>query len=256
LVGVPRSAEVQESTRRTAESESEVLYGEKRPGQSGTIVRKGNFWHIRYLHDTPNGRIRKSVPVGRCDELTKPQARRLGDTYLHEIGVNTPQCLERAMAAPTFDAALQKWREACLVGFKPSGKQPTGYCVNKHIVPKFSGMLLEEVSKQAVQVWIHELNTSGLEPKTVRNIVKMLKSILNWNEVGTRDWKLRLPELPDDEQRWFTPDEVMNLIEAADKFPKRRHNTQSCFAWLMRAGCVRGNYLACMFRTSISMPER
>jgi integrase len=82
-------------------------------------------------------------------------------------------------------------------------------------------MLLEEVSKQAVQVWIHELNASGLEPKTVRNIVKMLKSILNWNDVGTRDWKLRLPELPD-EQRWFTPDEVVKLIEAADKFPKRR----------------------------------
>jgi hypothetical protein len=87
----------------------------KRSGQSGTIVRKGNYWHIRYLSDTPNGRIRKSVPVGRCDEITKTQARRLGDQYIHELGINTPQHLAQALAAPTFDIALQKWRDACLI---------------------------------------------------------------------------------------------------------------------------------------------
>ena len=78
----------------------------KRSGQPGCIERKGNYWHLRYLADTSNGRKRKSIPVGRCNEITKTQARRFGDAYLHEIGVNTPQHLERAMAAPTFDTAL------------------------------------------------------------------------------------------------------------------------------------------------------
>jgi integrase len=121
-----------------------------------------------------------------------------------------------ASAAPTFGAALQKWREACLVGFKPSGKQSATYVVRKHVEPKFKGLMLEQVDKQAVQVWINELTASGLKPKTVSNIVKMLKSILNWSDVGTRDWKLRLPEIPEEEQRWFTAAEVEKIIMAAE----------------------------------------
>jgi len=165
------------------------------------------------LHDTPKGRIRKSVPVGRCDELTKTQARRLGDNYLHEIGVNTPQYLARAMAAPTFDAALQKWREACLVGFKRSGQHLSKCVVNKHIEPKFYSVLLEKVDKQAVQSRVNDMKESGsFEAKSIGSVVKVLKSILNWNEIGTRDWRLRLPEIPDEEQRWFTEEEVETII--------------------------------------------
>jgi hypothetical protein len=40
-----------------------------------------------------------------------------------------------------------------------------GYSVNKHIVPRFEGMLLEQMDKQALQVWINELSVSGLKPK-------------------------------------------------------------------------------------------
>jgi integrase len=54
------------------------------------------------------------------------------------------------------------------------------------------------------------------KPKTVSNIVKLLKSVLNWSDVGTRDWRLRLPQIPEIEQRWFTADEVEKIIEAAE----------------------------------------
>lgn len=187
----------------------------KRSGQSGTVVCKGNWWHLRYLEDTPNGRIRKSVPIGRVDVMTKTQARRLAKKHLDEIGVNTPQHLERAINVSTFDTALQKWETGLLPGFKPSGQQSSKCIIKKHIKPKFGGMLLEQVDKQAVQVWINELSASGLKPKTVSNVAKLLKSVLNWNDVSTRDWRLRLPQIPDIEQRWFTPEEVEKIIEAA-----------------------------------------
>src|SRR6516165_5140138 len=77
-------------------------------------------------------------------------------------------------------------------------------------------MLLEQVDKQAVQVWINELSASGLKPKTVSNVVKLLKSVLNWSDVGTRDWRLRLPQIPEIEQRWFTAEEVERIIEATE----------------------------------------
>ena len=188
----------------------------KRSGQAGTVVRKGRKWHFRYLKDTPEGRIRKSVPLGDVDKLTKTQAKRLGTELLHKQGINTPDHLEQAIAVPTFDSALAKWKEARLQCFKPSGKTTTDYTVGKHIAPRFKGLLLEQVNKQAVQCWINDLVASGLAPKTVSNIVKILKSILSWNDVLTTGWKLRLPVIPEDEQRWFTEEEVVRIIREAE----------------------------------------
>jgi integrase len=187
----------------------------KRSGQAGTVVRKGKKWHLRYLHDTPEGRIRKSVPLGDVDTLTKTQAKRLGAEWLHDHGVNTPEHVEQATAVPTFDSALAKWKEARLQCFKPSGKSTAEYTVGKHISPHFTGLLLEQVDKQAVQCWVNDLAASGLAPKTVSNIAKILKSILSWNDVVTSGWKLRLPVIPEDEQRWFTEEEAVRIIRAA-----------------------------------------
>jgi integrase len=58
--------------------------------------------------------------------------------------------------------------------------------------------------------------SGSLEAKSTSSVVKVLKSILNWNEIGTRDWRLRLPEIPDEEQRWFTEEEVETIIGAAE----------------------------------------
>jgi len=102
-------------------------------------------------------------------------------------------------------------------------------------------MLLEQVDKQAVQIWINDLTASGLAPKTVSNIVKLLKSILSWSDVGTRDWRLRLPEIPEDEQRWFTEEEVEKIIEAAKG--QYRVLFRLAYATGMRAGELFGLYV-------------
>lgn len=103
---------------------------------------------------------------GRSPNFAAPYEL-LGAQWLHERGINTPLHLEQAAAAvvPTFDSALAKWKDARLVGFKPSGKSSSEYVVNKHIAPHFKDMLLEQVDKQAVQVWANNLSASGLAPK-------------------------------------------------------------------------------------------
>jgi integrase len=185
----------------------------KRSGQAGTVVRKGRKWHLRYLQDTPEGRIRKSVPLGDVDELTKTE--RLGAEWLHDQGINKPEHIQQGTAVPTFDSALAKWTEARLQCFKPSGKATSKYTIGRHIAPRFKGLLLEQVDKQAVQCWVNDLAASGLAPKTVSNIVKTLKSILSWSDVLTSGWKVRLPIIPEDEQRWFTEEEAERIIIAA-----------------------------------------
>ena len=53
-----------------------------------------------------------------------------------------------------------------------------------------------------------------LSPKTIRNIVGVLKQILG--EKVWREWKLRFPEAAIKEQRCFSPDEMRQIIEGVN----------------------------------------
>jgi integrase len=55
-----------------------------------------------------------------------------------------------------------------------------------------------------------------ISPKTVRNIVAVLKLILG--ERVWRDWKLTFPEQqdPEKEQRYFTQAEMIQIVNAAE----------------------------------------
>ena len=46
----------------------------RRYGQSGYVVKKGNSWHGRFYVDLQDRRKRMSVPLGKIDKLTKPEA--------------------------------------------------------------------------------------------------------------------------------------------------------------------------------------
>jgi integrase len=66
------------------------------------------------------------------------------------------------------------------------------------------------------------------------SIVKILKSILSWSDVVTSGWKLRLPIIPEDEQRWFTEEEAERIIHAAEG--QYRVLFRVAYATGMRAG--------------------
>lgn len=52
-----------------------------------------------------------------------------------------------------------------------------------------------------------------LSPKTIRNVVGVLKLIVG--EKMWREWRLWLPEIPVKEQRYFSPNEMRQIINAA-----------------------------------------
>jgi integrase len=159
--------------------------------------------------------VRKSAILGHVRELTKTQARRCGTEYIFKNAINSPHTLMESIAPTVFRQAAELWLEMKVPSMKPSSRNSTRYSVNKHIVPKFGRMNLNQVNKFAAQRWINELVAGKkLAPKTIRNLVKLLKLILAWNEIPT-SWRLALPEIPPLEQRWFTQKEVVLLVEAA-----------------------------------------
>ena len=58
------------------------------------------------------------------------------------------------------------------------------------------------------------MNRTDLAPKSIRNILGVLKLVLGKNH--WRDWNLALPEVPDREQRYFTVDEMKQIVDASE----------------------------------------
>ena len=74
-------------------------------------------------------------------------------------------------------------------------------------------MSIADISERKVQEWITGLQKQGtLAPKTIHNMWKILKLVMG---KASREWRVRLPEVPETEQRYFTPEEVGKIIGAA-----------------------------------------
>lgn len=187
----------------------------RRYGQSGYVVRKGNMWHGRYYVDVQDRRKRVSVPLGPIDQFTKPQAKRKLRDLLEQSGVNTEAHLLQAIGmSQTFSQEAAWWRQNKLSLLKPSCREAMGSHIDKYLLPRFGDLPIDAVDERRVQGFIADLNRTELAPKSIRNIIGVLKLILGKSR--WRDWKLVLPEIPQREQRCFTEDEMRKIINSLE----------------------------------------
>ena len=210
----------------------------RRSGQKGSVVRKGAMWHVRYYVDIPNRdeRQRKSAPVGPCTgpkKLTKSEAQRKGTEIITALGVNTEEHLQRALDPTplTFKQRVEWCREnrSAWTEGKPGPVRTMESQLEKHILPWFGEMPLQEVDDNAVQEFITHLkrtmferrNKKGdvikryrLSRKTILNIVGVVKLILGKKVWGL--WELDLGKRVKPVQRYFTDEQITKIIEAAE----------------------------------------
>jgi len=183
----------------------------RRYGQSGCLVKKGNNWHGRFYVDLQDRRKRMSVPLGPIGELTKPEAKRKLRELIGQLGVNTEAHLLKATnVSRTFEQESAWWRQNKLSLFKPSCQETMGSHIDKYLLPRFSELSIDAVDERRVQEFTADLNRTELAPKSIRNIIGVLKLILGKSR--WRDWNLVLPEVPEREQRYFTEDEMRKII--------------------------------------------
>jgi integrase len=194
----------------------------KRSGQSGQVFLRNGRWVGRFYIDVPGqtNRVRKAVVLGMKGEITKPEAKLKLKMMLSDEGVNTPEHLERALKPPTtFDEIADLWESKRLPQLKESSQYFAPKLIAKHLRPFFGEMALETIRTANVNDWIAGLQGRGLEPKTIHNMWKMFRAIMNWhaqqNDEPRRAWYPTLPAIPEDEQRWFTQEEVRRIVEAA-----------------------------------------
>jgi Phage integrase, N-terminal SAM-like domain len=162
-----------------------------RSGQSGTVVRKGQMWHGRYYVDIPGEetRHRASVPLGSIHAMKKTEARRKLRALLEEMGLNRNSHLERTEAgARTFRSEAAWWKENRLPIFKPSCQETMGSHLDKYLLPRFGSLPIAAIDERRVQEFIADLSrveytwpngvSRKLSPKSIRNVVGVLKQVL------------------------------------------------------------------------------
>lgn len=194
----------------------------KRSGQSGSVRLVGCKWYGRYWRDVPGNEKREHAHVilGEKSSMTKPEARRKLMEIIEAEGVNKLQHLDRALKpAVTFSSIADAWEAKRLPLLHTSSQFITPSRLRNHVRPFFGNMAIEEIRTGTVNDWIRSLNAKGLEPKTIHNLWKDFRAIVNWHRKQMDEpkvtWYPDLPALPDDEQRWFTQAEIKQIVDAA-----------------------------------------
>jgi integrase len=197
-------------------------YMSKRSGQTGQLFLRNERWIGRFYVDVAGqtSRVRKAVVLGMKNEITKTQAKLKLKTMLSDEGVNTPEHLERSLKPATvFNGVADLWESKRLPQLKESSKYSVPKLLAKHLRSFFGHLALEEIKTGNVNDWIAEMRSKGLEPKTIHNMWKLFRAIMNWhaqqNDEPKRVWYPTLPTIPEEEQRWFTSHEVRRIVEAA-----------------------------------------
>jgi integrase len=156
--------------------------------------------------------------------MNKTQAKRKLRTELQEMGLNDEAHLERTnTVVKTFNEEAAWWRTNHLSILKASSQETMGSHIDKYLLPRFGKMPVSAVDERRVQEFIADLipmehvwpsgKSRRISAKTIHNIVGVLKSIMG--KKATRDWNLRLPEIPERDQRYLTPEEMRQVVNAA-----------------------------------------
>jgi integrase len=188
--------------------------------QAGYVCAVGKQWYGRYRRDVPDQEKRDSpsVVLGPRKQMTKRDARQKLADIIEEEGLNKPTYLEiLAVPVKTFNDVVEAWKLQRLPQLKISTRASVPAQIAKHLTPFFGHLALETIKTGTVNQWIAGLD---LAPKSVHNQWKHFTSIMNWhsrqNDEPKRAWYPDLPDIPVVEQRWFTPDEIRQIIAVAD----------------------------------------
>jgi integrase len=165
--------------------------------------------------------------------MTKLAARQKLEEIIGKLGLNTPTFLERLESpAVTFRQVCDAWESKRLPQLALSTQNEAPGQLAMHLKPFFGAMPLETIKTGTVNDWIAGFGKLGLQPKTIHNKWKMFRGIMNWhtdqNDEPRRRWKPSLPPIPDVERRWYTPAEMLQIIDVSANYP----------AW----GQVKGQY--------------
>ena len=213
----------------------------RRSGQSGYLVRKGNWWHVRYYIDVSGrqDRARKSLPVcpiSGLGALSLPERRRRAKELIAASGADTEEHFKKVEAANlglAFQQQADRWLEESQNRKRNPVKAKTVCCwrsiLRKWLVPNLGSMPLAAVDNMAMKKLVSVLDKAGQSPNSIRNITNVVKLVVasaqndQGDKLFPRQWNHDFIDMPlivpdDMSTPTLTPEEVSGLVAEPGRY--------------------------------------
>ena len=140
--------------------------------------RKDKRWEGRYIKGyTPEGTIRYGYCYGQSYREVKEKTEEAkGFLLVRPDSDSTSKCHRN------FSCYCREWLQLNRSKVKESTYVKYSSVVEKHIVPKIGNYQVQMLSSVLIGQFEHELLEENLSPKTVRDILTILRSILKYTE--------------------------------------------------------------------------
>jgi integrase len=200
----------------------------RRRYQKGRVILRGKahpVWVGRWREDVIEAdgtikRVERSEILGTKRELpTKCLATRRLELELARI--NSPTY--RARRTATLAEFSEKWERLVLTQHKPSTVRAAQSHLRSHVLPQLGRLRLDQIGREQQQIFVSKLSETASR-KTVLNVLGTLSTMLQtakkWGYISelVHAGELALPDQgPQAEARFFTPDQVRQIIDLAEE---------------------------------------
>ena len=186
----------------------------KRRGQQGNVYQAHQHgrWNPRssaygrFWIDIPDGeRERRTVSLGLC--ATQWVARLRLREYIERAGISSKHIFHQIpIPGTTFRQQAEWWMESLSTRRRRPLKPATVYgwqhCLDRWILPNLGDKLLSEVRNGALRQFVEILSAAGLAPKTIVNVVTVVKFVVasavdeEGDQIHPRIWNHEFIQLP------------------------------------------------------------
>jgi len=212
----------------------------QRTGQQGNVYqhRDPGKWNPqapaygRFWIDAPGGdRKRRTISLGPC--ATQWLARLRLREYIERAGMNSKRTFhENPVPGTRFRQQAEWWIESLSTRrrrpLKPATIFGWQHCLDRWILPNLGDKLLLEVGNAALRQFVEILAAAGLAPKTVNNIVTVVKFVVasavdeEGDQIHPRAWNHEFIQLPvvikeNQNRPTITQAEITDLLNSLKK---------------------------------------
>jgi integrase len=222
----------------TAEQRQRGKSMSRRSGQSGTIVKEGGWYRVRFRIDVPGQYKRKQMSVKICPTsglglLTKSERERRKVEIVNSSGANSVERFKKVVEGATgvtFKEQAKVWLSDVQTRkrkpVKPATARGWQSNLNKWLNPAIGNVPIADVNNSALREVVKRLDEAGLRPKSIRNIVQVVPMVVasavdgDGEELHPRKWNYEFADVPiieDQRTPMFTGEEITRLVAKAKK---------------------------------------
>ncbi|MHB0976162.1 MAG: tyrosine-type recombinase/integrase [Candidatus Aquicultorales bacterium] len=177
----------------------------------GFVKKRGEAWYA-YWRD-PEGKQRTKA-VGRL--------KKDAEDYLAQVTADLASGTYQRIIEVAFSDFVERWLKDCATpNVKPSTLDTYSGVTTTHLVPFFGKRKLDSITADSVQRYIAEKLEAGLNAKTIRNHLTLLKSIFKqaviWGYLKRNPAEyIKAPRAAHREMDFLTPDEIRVFLANVD----------------------------------------